>query len=194
MKSNWWIKNCCFDFIWYMNEYYEYLWIKVRNLKPQIWIQIPTNSYGHVTNVFMVAVNSYRSWIHMIISHMNSCIWIIHMAEFIHEFLCIETFYSPSRPRGRPSCLCPHHKGAVACWWNQFIPCLNCSHQLEGRADCISLFPRAKGVFGGGMVAGRCTLQGLLCASERQVLLRNPAQGAPHCVCSPKDSRWWWKS
>ena len=23
-----------------------------------------------------------------------------------------ETFYSPSRPRGRPSCLCPHHKGA----------------------------------------------------------------------------------
>ena len=24
-----------------------------------------------------------------------------------------ETFYSPSRPRGRPSCLCPHHKGAA---------------------------------------------------------------------------------
>ena len=27
------------------------------------------------------------------------------------------TFYSPSRPRGRPSCLCPHHNGAEKRAW-----------------------------------------------------------------------------
>ena len=38
----------------------------------------------------------------------------------------IETFYSPSRPRGRPSCLCPHHKGAGPCitWRYNLKECL----------------------------------------------------------------------
>ena len=29
-----------------------------------------------------------------------------------HKGQALETFYSPSRPPGRPSYLCPHHKGA----------------------------------------------------------------------------------
>ena len=43
--------------------------------------------------------------------------WYI-LKEFVPiRWHYIETFYSPSRPRGRPSCLCPHHKGA----YTQFI-------------------------------------------------------------------------
>ena len=44
----------------------------------------------------------------LFITGLNTYELAVKLVQLVH----VKTFYSPSRPRGRTSCLCPHHKGA----------------------------------------------------------------------------------